>query len=94
MSINSEIILNFLAVLNFYRDHSGAEVDFVFSIGNKVKLYECKWSEVPDVPKGFKVLEDSLGPERILSKAIVTPVRSNRMMAGKISIENPVDLIL
>ncbi len=33
----------------FFRDHHGHEVDFVVPVGNRLKLFECKWT--PKVPR-------------------------------------------
>ena len=53
----------------FYRDQWGREVDFVIPVGEKLKLYECKWSENPDTRIiGFKELETLIGKKNILSK--------------------------
>jgi uncharacterized protein len=41
--------------MNYFRTHEGAEIDFVLSKGNSYELYECKWSETPDV--NFKSID-------------------------------------
>ena len=76
----------------FFRDHHGHEIDFVVSEGNRLRLYECKWSENPgtDIP-GFIMAEKSAGKGRIISKSIITPVRGYRKKDALI-IEDCVDL--
>ena len=65
--------------LYFYRDHSGHEVDFVLTVGRKLKLYECKWSETARIEEtGLLDLERIIGPQRVLSKTLVTSVRGHR----------------
>ena len=80
--------------LYFYRDHEGHEVDFVVPVGEKLKLFECKWAETPSLrQKGFHELEKRLGPERILGKTILTPVRGRRTLAmHQVTIQDCVDL--
>ena len=46
----------------YYRDHYGHEVDFVISVGEKLKLFECKWSETPSYRvKGFEEISKLIG---------------------------------
>ncbi len=68
----------------FLRDHHGHEIDFVVSVGNKLKLYECKWSENPEsgLP-GFSYADRSFS-DRIISKSIIIPVRGYRKKDGLI----------
>ena len=57
--------------LFFYRDHSGLEIDFVRPVGEKLHLYECKWSEQPDIKlKAFDEIQRLIGKKNILSKNI------------------------
>jgi predicted AAA+ superfamily ATPase len=72
----------------FYRDHQGAEVDFVIPVGKQLKLYECKYSEDPGPVKAFGQMENLFGKKRILSKSIITPVRSHRETKDGTLIEN------
>ncbi len=76
----------------FFRDHHGHEIDFVVSEGNRLKLYECKWSENPssNIP-GFIMAEKSVTKDRIICKSIITPMRGYRKKDG-IIIEDCVDL--
>jgi predicted AAA+ superfamily ATPase len=67
----------------FYRDHQGNEVDFVVPVGEKLRLFECKWAETPDPhPRGFVELEKLLPEGDILSRTILTPDRGLREVAG------------
>jgi predicted AAA+ superfamily ATPase len=81
-------------VLYFYRDHEGHEVDFVIPVGEKLKLLECKWAETPTLQtKGFSEMEKRLGPDRILGKTILTPIRGRRTIARQdVAIQDCVDL--
>jgi len=76
----------------FYRDHWGTEVDFVIPQGEKLRLYECKWSETPEMNvKAFVELERLAGAGNILSRSLVTPRRGRRVVAG-VTIEDAIDL--
>jgi uncharacterized protein len=60
----------------FYRDHYGHEVDFVIPEGDRLRLFECKWSPAAmRRPAGFIELEKLLGQDGIVSAAIVTSER-------------------
>jgi predicted AAA+ superfamily ATPase len=75
----------------FYRDHYGNEVDFVIPGGEKVSLYEYKWSENPSLDvKAFHVISNLIGEEKITLKSIITPVRGSRTIQG-ITVEDCVD---
>lgn len=78
--------------LYFYRDHSGTEVDFVVPIGDKLKLYECKWTEVSGPIKSFHTLAKAVGEKRILSRSLITPVRGRRTAKDGTLIEDCVEL--
>ena len=57
--------------LFFYRDQWGREVDFIEPIGEKLHLYECKWSANPKTNlKIFSEIESLVGKRNILSKNI------------------------
>jgi predicted AAA+ superfamily ATPase len=79
----------------FYRDHYGHEVDFVIPVAEKLKLFECKWSERPDFAKidlmSFGEIERSFGPEKIFSKTIISPVRGSTVLKGLV-VEDCVEL--
>jgi len=67
----------------FYRDHQGREVDFVVPVGDKLKLFECKWSETPGTRvKGFEEISRLIGGENVLDRTIVTPARGSRQLRG------------
>ncbi|MBI4585080.1 MAG: ATP-binding protein [Planctomycetes bacterium] len=71
-------------LLCFYRDHEGHEIDFVIPIGEKLKLFECKWSESPpDVPKGFEEITALVGEKNILSRSVITPTRGYRGLTSR-----------
>ena len=76
----------------FYRDHQGTEVDFIVPMGNKLRLYECKYSEDPSPAKALKQLLKLFGTERILSQSIITPNRGFRKNKEGAWIEDGVDL--
>ncbi len=82
------------APLYFYRDHYGHEVDLLIPVGEKLKLFECKWSEVPSSQvKGFDEITRLVGEENVLSRSIITPVRGlRRVRAGQTIIEDSVEL--
>lgn len=57
----------------FYRDHRGLEVDFIEPVGEKLSLFECKWSENPETKlKAFKEIENLIGSENIIKKNILS----------------------
>jgi len=63
----------------FYRDHYGHEVDFVIPEGERLRLFECKWSPVGlHKPKGFIEIEKLLGADGIIGASIVTQERGPR----------------
>jgi hypothetical protein len=81
------------APLFFYRDHHGHEVDFVIPVGERLKLYECKWAEDPSPhPRAFVELERRLGADALLTRAIVTPVRGRRTLVPGVIAEDSVEL--
>lgn len=61
----------------FYRDVFGHEVDFVIPVGMKLKLMECKWSELPKIPKGFEEIGHLIGDKNILTKSVITSARGS-----------------
>ena len=66
------------APVHFFQDHARHEVDFVIPVGNRVKLYECKWAEMPeqDTP-GLQAIRKLVGPENVLTQSIITPTRGH-----------------
>ena len=76
----------------FYRDHAGLEIDFVIPIGDKLKLYECKWAEKPPEVKGFRDVTALVGKHKVISKSIISPVRGMRKTGTGVVVEDCVDL--
>lgn len=77
----------------FYRDHAGREVDFVIPEGEKLHLYECKWSEtISHDSRGFAELRSLIGEKNILSSTYVTPLRGKRRR-GTSTVTDCVDLL-
>jgi uncharacterized protein len=78
----------------FYRDHYGHEVDFVVPVGEKLILLEAKWTETPPRKvKGFEEITRLAGPENILDRSIVTPMRGRiQYDHDNVTIEDCVDL--
>ena len=77
----------------FYRDHHGHEVDFLLPIAGRFALIECKWAESPGAaPRGFSELESLVGPERILSKTIVTLERGSRRVSSSVTVADSITL--
>lgn len=76
----------------FYRDHQGGEVDFIVPTGNRLRLYECKYSEDPSPVKGLGQLAKQLGRKRILSQSIITPIRGCRKNREGVWVEDCVEL--
>lgn len=61
------------ANLFFYRDQWGRELDFIQPVGEKFHLYECKWSEKPNINLSiFSEIESLAGKRNILSKNILS----------------------
>ena len=64
--------------LFFYRDHWGREVDFVEPVGEKLRLYECKWSSQPDTKlKNFLEIESLIGKKNVLEKNIFSTAKES-----------------
>jgi uncharacterized protein len=80
--------------LYFYRDHHGNEVDFLIPQGERVRLFESKWSESGRAgTRGFVEVTRLLGEKNIQSRSIVTPVRGSRQSSEPgIRFEDCVDL--
>lgn len=76
----------------FYRDHHGHEVDFLLPVAGRFALIECKWAESPAAPGGFSELESLVGPQRILSRTIVTPRRGSRRVSSTVTVADSVAL--
>jgi len=77
----------------FYRDHHGHEVDFILPAAGRFALIECKWAETPrPTQRGFEEMESLVGPERILSRTIVTPDRGSRKLPGGVTLAESVSL--
>ena len=59
------------ANLFFYRDQWGRELDFIQPVGEKLHLYECKWSSEPKTNlRIFSEIESLVGKKNILSRNI------------------------
>lgn len=81
------------AEIYFYRDHYGHEVDFLIPVGNVFRLFECKWAETPSlIVKGFQEIINLVGPERVLSQSILSPVPGSRKTSVGIIVEDSVQL--
>ena len=67
----------------YYRDHHGHEVDFVIPVAEKLRFYECKWSEAPDTRvRGFDEITRLVGEGNVLARTLLTPVRGTRTVRG------------
>ncbi len=82
------------AAIYYFRDHFGHEVDFVIPVGEKLKLFECKWSENPSSKVGgFQEVERLIGDENIVSQSIIVPARGFRKTnVPKLFISDSVEL--
>ncbi|MGH7960276.1 MAG: DUF4143 domain-containing protein [Candidatus Binatia bacterium] len=80
--------------LYFFRDHHGHEVDFVYAIGEKLALFECKWSETaPQRVKGFEVVRAAVGEKNILSQLVILPTRGSGGARGDFAVADCVEPI-
>jgi uncharacterized protein len=71
------------APLYFYRDHAGHEVDFVIPVGEKLKLFEVKWADAPNVRiPAFEYVEGIVGTKSVLSKTVIVPSGPARTSNG------------
>ncbi len=71
------------ANLFFYRDQKGLEIDFVRPVGEKLHLYECKWSSEPKTQlKGFLKIQQLAGKKNILSKNIFSTSTESYLNEG------------
>ena len=75
----------------FYRSHTGMEIDFVVTAGDKIRLYECKWAEDPPESRAFEEFEKGLDKKRIFSKSLLTPIRGSRQKPSGTHVEDCVD---
>jgi predicted AAA+ superfamily ATPase len=79
--------------LYFYRDHDGREVDLLIPSAGRFALIECKWAESPSpTQRGFNEIESLVGPDRIISKTIVTPDRGSRRTSRDVTITDSITL--
>ncbi len=63
------------------------------SLAGRFALIECKWAESPgSTHRGFSELESLVGPDRIISKTIVTPERGSRRVSERVTIADSVAL--
>ena len=77
----------------FYRDHYGHEVDFVIPVGERLRLFECKWSpHSSHKTAGIAELEKLLGPDGIVSASVVTSERGPRLGPQGIILDDVVEL--
>ncbi|MCD4751199.1 MAG: ATP-binding protein [Thermoanaerobaculales bacterium] len=77
----------------FYRDHQGREVDFLIPSAGRFSLIECKWSETPaGRQRGFAELESLVGPDRILSKTVVSSLRGHRRLPNGVNVSDSIAL--
>jgi hypothetical protein len=77
----------------FYRDHHGHEVDFLIPAAGRFALIECKWAESPSATqRGFSEIEALVGPDRVVSRTIVTPDRGTRRASEAVTIADSVPL--
>ncbi len=75
----------------FFRDRDGHEVDFVMPVAERLKLYECKWSEAPETrSRGFDAVEKMAGAANIISKSIISSARGARKV-GDTWIEDSIE---
>ncbi|MCB1214067.1 MAG: ATP-binding protein [Deltaproteobacteria bacterium] len=67
----------------FYRDHHGMEVDFIIPSGAKLKLYEAKFSEKPDVKawKNLLKVREQMGANKVESLHIINSLEGKRKIA-------------
>ncbi len=82
------------APVHFFQDHARHEVDFVIPVGQRLKLYECKWAEMPeqDTP-GLQAIRKLVGAENILTTSIITPTRGHwRNERTGVIIEDSIEL--
>jgi predicted AAA+ superfamily ATPase len=79
--------------LYFYRDHHGREIDFIFPSAGRFALIECKWTESPaSAQRGFRELESLVGPARIVSQTIITPVRGTHPLSKSVTAADSIEL--
>jgi len=78
----------------YFRDHHGHEVDFVVPVGEKLKLFECKWSaSAGGRTPGLDFLSGLLGEENVVSRNLVTSNRRRRVLRKRgLILENSIDL--
>ena len=77
----------------FYRDHHGHEVDFLIPAAGRFALIECKWAESPcAIQRGFSEIEALVGPDRVVSRTIVTPDRGTRRASETVTIADSVSI--
>jgi predicted AAA+ superfamily ATPase len=80
--------------LYFYRDHYGHEVDFVIPVGEKLRLFECKWAQSStQTIAGFDELRKLTGEQNILSRTLITSERRPQLTERHgVQLDDAVDL--
>ncbi len=57
----------------YFRDNYGHEVDFIIPEGNRLSLYECKWSfQKGGIPKNILKMQSIIGGKNIKISKIIT----------------------
>ena len=79
--------------LYYFRDNQGNEVDFIIPEGNKLSLYESKWSfQQTSLPKNIMKFKKMLGEKSIKISKVITSHHSFEKIEKKALITNVIDL--
>ncbi len=77
----------------YFRDKDGREVDFLIPEGNRLKLYECKWSdESGEIPSNIKKLSPVFGEENIQHITTITTAPQKTQISSKFTVTNVAEL--
>jgi len=77
----------------YFRDKDGREVDFIIPEGNRLNLYECKWSdESGEIPSNIKKLSNIFGQENIKQITTLTTISKKVRISEQFNVSNVVEL--
>jgi len=77
----------------YFRDREGHEVDFLIPEGDKLHLYECKWSDDSgSIPKNIKKIIPSIGEENIRQITTLTTTPKKIRLSKQFSVSNLAEL--
>jgi len=77
----------------YFRDNHGHEIDFIIPEGNKLHIYECKWSlQSGRIPKNVMKFRSIVGDENIKTSKVITNSNSSHQIEKDCFVTTLIDL--